>query len=194
MKRKSLLAGALLTFLMMQACQNANNKTTATQSAAVDSEMNKDAITDTSGINRGAGLTIFMNEAALAGMMEIALGNLAAQKATNPKIQDYAKMMVKDHTKIAERLKKLAEDKRMSLPATLPKADQDHIAELQKMPVAEFEKHYMGMMVKDHIKALDLFKSATTSGDTPLQNFAIGTLRSLEGHFKQAIAINNHLK
>jgi len=194
MKRKSLLAVALLTFLMMQACQNANKKTTEMQSAAIDSAMKEDVVTDTSGINRGANLTIFMNEAALAGIMEIELGKLAEQKATSPKIQDFAKMMVKDHTKIAARLKKLAEDKKTTLPTALPKADQDHIAELQKMPVNEFEKHYMGMMVKDHIKALDLFKSATTSGDTPIQNFAIGTLRTLEWHYKQAIAINDHLK
>lgn len=194
MKRKSLLAVALLTFLLMQACQNASNKTAETQSATIDSVMKEDVITDTSGINRGAGLTVFMNEAALAGIMETELGKLAEQKATNPKIKKYAKTMVKDHTKIAERLKKLAADKRITLPMALPKADQDHIAELQKMPVNEFEKHYMDMMVKDHIKALDLFKSATTSGDTPLQNFATGTLRILEGHYKQAIAINDHLK
>lgn len=194
MKRKSLLAAAVLTFLMMQACQNANHKTKEVQSAAIDSATREDVITDTSGINRGANLTVFMNEAALAGIMEIELGKLAGQKATNPKIQDYAKMMVKDHTKIAEKLKKLADDKKMILPTVLPQADQDHIAELQKMPVNEFERHYIGMMVKDHIKALDLFKSATTSGDTPLQNFAIGSLRKLEWHYKQAIAIENKLK
>jgi putative membrane protein len=194
MKTKSLLAATLLTFLMMQACQNANHKTTEIQSTASDSAMKEDVITDTSGINRGANLNVFMNEAALAGMMEIELGKLAGQKATNPKIKDYAKMIVKDHTKIAEKLKKLANDKKITLPTVLPQADLDHIADLQQMPVNEFEKHYMDMMVKDHIKALDLFKSATTSGDTPLQDFAIGTLRKLEWHYKQAIAIESKIK
>lgn len=194
MNRKSLVTAALPAFLMIQACQNANHKTTAIQSAAIDSATKEVAITDTSGINRGNNLTVFMNQAAIAGIMEIQLGRLALQKATNPKIQDYAKMIVKDHTKIAELLKKLADDKKITLPSVLPQADQDHIAELQKMPVNEFEKHYISMMVKDHIKALDLFKSATTSGDTPIQNFAIGTLRKLEWHYKQAIAIENKIK
>jgi len=193
MKRKSLLA-VLLIFLIAQACQNANHKTSEMQSAAIDSIMKEDAITDTSGINRGAGLITFLNDAALAGLKEIEMGKLAAQKATNPKILDYAKMIVKDHTKIAEKLNKLAADKKITLPLALPQADQDHMAELQKMQAGEFEKHYIGMMIKDHIKALDLFKSATTSGDTPVQNFARGSLRKLEWHYKQAIAIENKLK
>ena len=194
MKRKSLPAVALLTFLMIQACQNANHKTTEMQSTAIDSATKELVITDTSGINRGTGLTVFMNDAAIDGMMETELGKLAEQKATNPKIIKYAKMMVKDHTKIHEKLKKIADDKKVALPAALPKADQDHIAELKKMPVNEFEKHYMDMMVKDHIKALDLFKSASTSGDHPIQNFAATSLRVLEGHYKQAIAIKDKLQ
>lgn len=194
MKRKNLLAVAALTFLMMQACQNANKSTKEMQSAVIDSAIKDEVIPDTAGFNRGGAMTVFMNEAGLAGMMEIELGKLAEQKATNPKVKKFAKMMVKDHTKIAAKLKVLADGKKMALPTALPKADQDHIAELQKMPVNEFEKHYMEMMVKDHVKALDLFKSATTSGDTPLQNFAIGTLLKLEDHYKAAADLNNRLQ
>lgn len=194
MKRKSLLTAALLTFLMIQACQNSDRKTAEVQSAAIDSAIKEDVITDTTGINRGAGVFVFMNEAALVGMKEIALGKLAEQKATNPDIQKFGKMLVKDHTKIAERLKKLADDKKITLPTTLPQADQDHIAELQKIPVKDFERHYLEMMIKDHMKVLDLFKSATTSGDTPVQNFAIGALRKLEAHYKKANSILIHLK
>lgn len=194
MKRKSLLTAALLTFLMIQACQNSDRKTAEVQSAAIDSAIKEDVITDTTGINRGAGVFVFMNEAALAGMKEIALGKVAEQKATNSDIQKFGKMLVKDHTKIAEQLKKLASDKKITLPAALPQADQDHIAELQKMPVKDFERHYIEMMIKDHMKVLDLFKSATTSGDTPVQNFAIGALRKLEAHYKKANSILIHLK
>lgn len=193
MKRKSLLTAALLTFLIIQACQSPERRAANTQSAAIDSAAKEDLITDTSGINRGAGVSAFMNEAATAGMMELELAKLAVQKATNPKIKKYAKMVVKDHTKIAERLKVLADGKRITLPSTLPQADLHHIAELQKMAVADFEKHYIGMMVKDHKNVLDLFKSATTSGDTPLQNFAISSLGKLEAHYKGAVSIDKKL-
>lgn len=194
MKTKKILAVVTVTFLILQACQSPEKRAKKEESQIKESALNEATIKDTIGLNRGANLTIFMNEAGLAGMMEIELGKLAEQKATNKQVLKYAKRMVKDHTKIAERLKVLADSKKMPLPTVLPQVDLDHIAELQKLPTNEFEKHYMGMMVKDHIKALELFKSATTSGDTPLQNFAISTLRTIEEHYTLAMDINKHLK
>lgn len=190
MKRKSVLTAAVLSFLIIQACQNPSNKGTEMDSAATDTATSE-IVTDTTGINRGAGMMKFMTEASIGGMMEIELGKLAEQKATNPKIQEFAKTMVADHTKIAESLQQLAQEKRITLPTALPQTDQQHMVELQNMPVTEFEAHYMEMMVKDHLKTLDLFKSATTSGDTPLQTFATGALRKLEAHYKAAIAIKD---
>mgnify|MGYP003577989504 CR=1 FL=1 len=193
MKRKSLLSIALLGLLMAQACRDTGTKESATHSAAVDSAMKADVITDTAGINRGAGTAEFINDAGHTGLLELELSKLAVQKATNPKVKDFAKMMVKDYSKITEKLKKLADSKKITLPATLPEADQAHLAELQKMDVAGFEKHYMGMIVKNHIKTLDLYKGASTSGDSPLQNFAKGVLKTLEWNYKQATSVHNKL-
>lgn len=194
MKAKNLLTIGLLSFSMLQACQNANKNTREMQSEVIDSTMEAHSITDTMALNRGADMSVFINEAAIGGMKEIELGKLAMEKSTNPKVKDFAKKMVKDHTKIAQKLKTLAEGKKMPLPTTIPQADLNHLAELKNMPANEFDKHYMGMMVKDHVKTLDLYKSATTSGDTPLQNFAISTLRTIEAHYKMATSLNEKLK
>ena len=195
MRTRKILAVVTLGFLGLQACQSPEKRVKTDQSETTKTHAPDEAIIpDTLGLNRGANLTIFMNEAALDGMMEIELGKLAVQKASNIHVVRFAKRMVKDHTKIAERLKVLADSKKIALPTVLPKEDLDHIAELQKMPVNEFEKHYMGMMVKGHVKALELFKSATTSGDSPLQNFAIPSLRTIEQHYTLAMDISKHLK
>lgn len=193
MKRKSLLAAALLSLLTVQACRDTGTNETASHSAMIDSAMKADVITDTAGINRGAGAAEFINDAGIASLLEIELGKIAEQKATNPRVKDFAKTMVKNYTKISARLKELAEGKKLMVPTALPAADQEHLAELQKMEVTEFEKHYMGMVVKDHIRTLDLFKGATTSGDSPLQNFAISALQSMERDYKQATSIHNKL-
>lgn len=194
MKAKKILAVAVLLFLTLQACMNPNKSTNATQSEGTDTARKQVVIPDTAGFSRGGDMVTFMKEASLAGLKEIELGKLAAQKATDPKIQKFAKMMVKDHTKIAKRLKALADSKKVALPGTLPAADQQHIAELQKMPAKEFDKHYIDMMVKEHVKALDIFKSGSTLGDHPLQNFAARNLRVLEEHFKAAKDLDNYLK
>ncbi len=191
MKRKSLLTIALLGLFITQACRDTGSNRSAEELAAIDSTIKADAITDTAGINRGAGTTEFIHEASKTGLMELELSKLAVQKATNPKVQKFAKMMVKDYTKITEKLKKLADLKKMTLPAALPAADQQHLAELQKMDVEAFEKHYIDMIVKNQIKTLDLYKGAATSGDSPLQNFAKGVLKTLEWDYKQATSVHN---
>ena len=193
MKRNSLLTIALLGLLMTQACRDTGTNESAAHSDSIDSVMTADLITDTAGINRGAGTTEFIQDAGNSGLMELELSKLAAQKATNPKVQNFAKMMVKDYTKITEKLKKLADIKKMTVPNALSAADQQHLDELKKMDVAEFEKHYMGMIVKNHIKTLDLYKGAATSGDSPLQNFAKGTLKTLEWNYKQATSVHNKI-
>lgn len=193
MGTKKILAVTALAFLVLQACQNPSKKTMDTQSKVIDSAIASDVFTDTSGYSRGADMSIFFKEAALESMMELELGKIAEVKTTNKMVKRFAKKSVKDHTKLMAKLTLLAKNKKIALPAALPQKDIDHIAEVKKLPEPEFNKHYIGMMVKNHLKTLDLFKAAASSGDSPLENFAINTLRSLEAHYKEATNIQNRL-
>lgn len=194
MEAKKILAVTLLSLFTFQACVNPNKSTNAKQSDGTDAVRKQEIIPDTAGFNRSGDMVTFMKEASLFGLEQIELGKLAAQKAADPKIQKFAKMMVKDHTKIHKRLKTLADGKRVTLPASISVADQQHIAELQKMSGKDFDKHYIDMTVKKHVRALDMFKSASTLGDHPLQNFAARSLRVLEEHFKGAKDLANYLR
>ncbi|SHG58231.1 DUF4142 domain-containing protein [Pedobacter caeni] len=185
MKTKHLIASLSLVSLAFSACRNTDKINESTTDSSIEQTM-----TDTTAVNRGADADDFMKTAALAGIMEIELGKIAQQNAANPKIKKFAGQMVNDHTRIANDLKVLADSKKVSLPGSLPAADSKHVEEMKKMTGAAFDKHYMDMMVKDHIKALDLFKSAAVSGDVKIRNFASKTLRTLERHFKRAGEIN----
>jgi putative membrane protein len=192
MKTKHLTIVTLIGLAALQACQG-NHKTTA-ESTHADSVALKDAVTDTSGINRGADYPVFIKSAAEAGLMEIGLSQVALEKSSNPKVKEFAQQVITEHGKITSGLKQLADEKKIALPTTLPAAGAAHIEEMKKMSGADFDKHYMGMMVKDHIKMLDLFKSASTLGDTPTRSFAGKTLTKLEGHYKMATDLNDALK
>jgi len=53
----------------------------------------------------------FMEEAAYGGLMEVELGRYAQQAAQNPRVKNFAAMMVKDHSKANDELKALAAKK-----------------------------------------------------------------------------------
>ncbi|NRF38007.1 DUF4142 domain-containing protein [Pedobacter foliorum] len=182
MKTRNLLPAVLLGTLIFNACRNTDNSTTNT---LADSSIEQ-TMTDTMAVNRGEGMQFFLESAAIGGNMEVEMGKLAESKSTNPRVKEFASRMVKEHTKTNINLQKLADKKKIKIPTTIPAADQNHLNEIAKLPGAEFDKHYMGMVVKDHVKTLDLFKSATTYGDIDVRRFAARTLRMVEDHYKVA--------
>ena len=50
----------------------------------------------------------FVQEQLADGDAEVALGRLAQERATNPQVKEFAKMMVSDHQKSGEDLKQIA--------------------------------------------------------------------------------------
>src|SRR5262245_30628089 len=58
----------------------------------------------------------FVMEAAAGGMMEVKLGEVAAQRGANAAVKEFGQRMVRDHSKANDELTKLAADKGITLP------------------------------------------------------------------------------
>lgn len=129
-----------------------------------------------------------MKTAALGGMMEVDLGKLAAENAADAKVKAFAAKMVADHTKANNELKTIAQESGITLPDKYPADVSAHIDEMKKLKGADFDAHYMDMMVNDHVKTLDLFRTAGLRKDA-LKDFATRTLPVLENHYKMAVEI-----
>jgi len=133
----------------------------------------------------------FVHEAAVGGMAEVSLGKLAAEKATNPDVKQFAQRMVADHSKANDELKAYASQKGVTLPADTDAAHKATETRLSKLSGAAFDKAYMADMVKDHDKDVAAFKHASTSAtDADLKAWAGKTLPTLQEHQTQAKSIN----
>ena len=196
MKNKITTVLALSAILAAQACNSSANNDSATDTLSGDSITTDSSMmmADTVAIDTGKNPALFMEKAAIGGMMEIEAGKIAQQNAKDAKVKDFAAMMIKDHTATAIELSTLAKSKKIVLPAALPDMEKTHLEELKGMTGADFDKHYMGMMVKDHKKTVDLFKSAKEGADQDVSAFATKTLKTLETHYKLAQDINGVLK
>ena len=129
----------------------------------------------------------FATEAAHGGLAEVQLGQLALQKASSPKVKEFAQRMVTDHGKANDELKTLAQSKNITLPAGVDakaKATHDRLA---KLSGPAFERAYMQDMVAGHRKAVAAFKKESTSGKDPeVKAWATKTLPTIEEHLKMA--------
>ena len=181
--KKIMLNGILAaTFCFwMAACDSP--KTTQEDSTEMAEEQNEEKLASDDAEDDAD----FMVKAASGGMMEVELGRMALQKATNPKVKKFAQQMVDDHTKANEELKALAAKKNITLPTTPGDEAQEHINELAKHTGAEFDKEYLELMHKDHQEDLDLFKEAAKDAeDAEVKAFAAKTLPVLQTHHQMA--------
>jgi putative membrane protein len=133
------------------------------------------------------GDTKFLKDAAESGMAEVALGQLAASKATNADVKSFGQKMVDDHGKANDQLKQLAAQKGVTLPDG-PSMMQKHDADrLSKMSGAGFDRAFMDQMVKDHKKVVAEFDRVSKGAkDSDVKSFASSTLPTLQDHLKMA--------
>ncbi|HMH33225.1 MAG TPA: DUF4142 domain-containing protein [Puia sp.] len=132
----------------------------------------------------------FAVKAADGGMMEVALGRIAQEKASSQRVRDFGAMMVKDHTEANENLKHIAVALQVALPDSVGDDTKKEIDKLAKKNGKDFDKSYMDMMVEDHEKDVAEFrKAADKCSDSTIKSFAAVTLPTLEKHLDSARAI-----
>jgi len=130
----------------------------------------------------------FIAAAAQSGMSEVALAQLAAQRARNPRVREYARQLVLDHQAANKRLQHIAAVKGLKLPDGPARDQQADLRDLQKVSARDFDQHFLDRMVQDHQKAVDLFGHEIKGRhqDADLKNFAQDTLIVLERHYGEA--------
>ena len=117
----------------------------------------------------------FIHKAAKGGMMEVAMGNLAAQNGQSDDVKSFGKRMVTDHSKANEELKSIAAKKGVKLPSKEPSGKWSS------------DKAYMDMMVKDHEKDLAEFQEEASTGTDPdVNKFAEDTAKVVQEHLDLA--------
>ncbi|HKO58510.1 MAG TPA: DUF4142 domain-containing protein [Thermoanaerobaculia bacterium] len=137
----------------------------------------------------------FAMKAADGGMAEVALGGVAAQKATNGDVKNFGNQMVTDHGKANDQLKTWATNKGIALPAEMSDEHKKTAEDLSKKSGAAFDKAYMDAMVEDHEKDVREFQQAKSSVKDPdLKQWVDATLPVIEGHLQMAKDLRKKLK
>ena len=131
----------------------------------------------------------FAKKAGAAGVAEVEMGKLGAQKATNAEVKAYAQKMVADHTKANKELMAAAKGKNLEVPT---EPDMMHKGMMEKFERQsadqDFNHDYMQQMVRDHKKVVELFQSAANDStlDPEMRALAKKTLPTLEQHLADA--------
>ena len=213
MKHVLLLSAAGMAALSLVACNKpaattADNAASATTNAASDAASSAGAAVhkaeDATGAAVGAtsastlgshDTAAFVSNASQSDMYEIQAAQIAEKRSKNPQVREFAKMMVKDHTKSSGMMKPLVQAAGQAPADKLDNRRQGFIDHLNSASDADFDKTYVDQQVAAHKEALDLMSGYAKAGsDTGLQGGAAKIAPTVQAHLDKIVAIQASLK
>jgi putative membrane protein len=136
----------------------------------------------------------FMANAARGGMLEVQLGNLAAQKASSADVKQFGERMATDHGQLGQKLQQLASNLNVTLPQDLKPEQQAIVSRFEKLTGKAFDRDFMKEMVNDHVKDISEFERAASQATNPdIKQFVSEALPTLREHLKMAREIAGKL-
>ena len=121
-------------------------------------------------------------------MFEAEAAQMGATKATDPAVKTFATMLMDHHTAANDELTKLANSKKIELPAAPPRALRRDIEKLGMRTGKEFDEDFVrNVGIKAHEKDIKKFEKASKDvKDAELKAWVDKTLPTLREHLAQA--------
>jgi putative membrane protein len=137
----------------------------------------------------------FLSAAYSAGMMEIEVANHVKNILGSKTVKDLAVAMISAHSAMNERIKRLADEKKISLPEGLGQEQREKILKLDSEGGPSPDKAYTELLVEDHTAAVTLFeKAAKDAKDKNVKKFFSEKLSEIQHHLEMATAARSGLK
>lgn len=130
----------------------------------------------------------FVVDMAEGNRAEIELSKLAEERATNPQVKDFARTLVRDHTKALADLREAAAAANLQLStANEGNGDQRNLQEdLAKLTGRDFDRRFIGAMVDKHQNAVNEIEKKVDSESPQIRQWATQTLPVVRRHLDHA--------
>ena len=149
MRRLSVMAAALAAVVAV-GCNSSDNRA-ANGSAVGTAGRAENSVS--------SGDRDFVRDVAVMNMAEIELSRTALQKAAGADVKKFAQMMIDDHPPAGDKLKAVAAQHRIEVPAQLDDKHREHGEKLAAKQGLEFDKDYADAMVDGHQDFVDKLES-----------------------------------
>jgi putative membrane protein len=120
----------------------------------------------------------FVIRAAIVNISETDLAELTLRRSRDATVQSYARRMLNEHRRAQQKLRDVAADTQIALPAMADKKHEDMKDSLKRAAADEFDAGYVKATVAGHDHAVALFDAAAHSKTLPqrLQRYALDML------------------
>lgn len=125
---------------------------------------------------------------------EIISGLMAEQKATNPAVRAYARLLVDDHAAVESDLAQLAQAQSLKLPAGMNEQGRQTMEQLRGLSGAEFDRQFIQNEIKTNSDGMPQFQNAANSETNPgIATYAKLAMAVQQQHLDLAKAVQAQL-
>lgn len=142
----------------------------------------------------------FVTRAAESGKAEIELAQLAQRTSENPRVDQLAEQIERDHEQANDQLADLADRRDVDFPGVaigLPGPNEQQQAtydRLDKLEGAAFDQAWIELMAQNHEASVESFTTASKSTDADVKAFAEKTLPVIKHHLEQIEALQKTVR
>jgi len=130
----------------------------------------------------------FLQQAASAGLTEVAAGKLAAGQSGNQAVAEFGQWMAADHTAMNNTLSSIAARDGVQLPTSPDATQQAELSSLQSLTDGDFFRTYVSNQVTDHTQVLMQFVAEAQKGQDPtVVAYAKDAIPALAQHLQGAL-------
>jgi putative membrane protein len=125
----------------------------------------------------------FAQQAARSNSFEIQAAMLAIERGKDEPAKQFARDMVRDHTKAQADLESAAKNEGMRINPELGDENMKKLAALKAASDVDFDQAYLSTQITAHEDAVALFTAFAKDGPNgPIKNFATSTIGTLRTH------------
>jgi putative membrane protein len=129
----------------------------------------------------------FIREVGSMNLLEVRLGTLAGQRASNGAVKQFGQQMVSSHSSMGQQWTSLAAQNRLPISPALNSIQQQQADQLSRLSGAEFDRAYMNAMVADHEHdAGTLERIGTYAQSAEVKRLAASGLAATQQHLSRA--------
>ncbi|MEO3406106.1 DUF4142 domain-containing protein [Mucilaginibacter sp. CAU 1740] len=177
MSRSTYLFICLALLGMLQACQSNRKAANYNDKQADDNSVN------------------FIKNGEESSIASVKASGLAIANSKNQKVIQFAKLMIDDHTMLADDFRKLRSDNSITDSIAITPIHEQQIKDLDLKKAGTFDKAYIQIVIEDHTDQIALYKTVIEDKkNVEVADFAKKMLPSLQAHLDTAKLINTTLK
>lgn len=131
----------------------------------------------------------FIDEASAKGIAEIETAKMALETSEDKHVREFADWMIKDHTRVNEKMRDIAQQKDIEMADDAGLLDQGKAMMLELRDGEDFNEAYMNNQVVAHEQTIELFQRASRELDSrheELHRLVEETLPKLQEHHARA--------